>query len=51
MSAFYMERLLNQNTYQAKQARYRGLKPIITNENDRKFELTNASNLMLNLKY
>ena len=36
MSAFYMERLLNQNTYQAKQARYRGLKPIATNENDRK---------------
>lgn len=39
MSAFFMERLLNQNTYQAKQARYRGLKPIITNENDREFEL------------
>ena len=27
-NAFYMERLLNQNTYQPKQARYRCLKPL-----------------------
>ena len=27
-NAFYMERLLNQNTYQSKQARYRCLKPL-----------------------
>ena len=28
LNAFYMERLLNQNTYQPKQARYRGLKQL-----------------------
>lgn len=27
-----MERLLNQNTYQVKQARYRGLKPLIVED-------------------
>ncbi len=47
MSAFYMERLLNQNTYQAKQARYRGLKPIATNENDRKLLFIMGSFLKL----
>jgi hypothetical protein len=35
LNAFFMERLLNQNTYQPKQARYRGLKPILS-ENDGK---------------
>ncbi len=35
LNAFFMERLLNQNTYQSKQARYRGLKPILI-ENDGK---------------
>lgn len=30
LSAFFMERLLNQNTYQSKQARYRGMKPVAT---------------------
>jgi hypothetical protein len=28
LNAFYMERLLNQNTYQPRQARYRGLTPL-----------------------
>ena len=35
LNVFFMERLLNQNTYQPKQARYRGLKPILS-ENDGK---------------
>ena len=32
LNAFYMERLLNQNTYQNKQARYRGLKALTVDE-------------------
>jgi hypothetical protein len=31
LNAFFMERLLNQNTYQTKQAKYRGITPIIIN--------------------
>ena len=32
LNAFFMERLLNQNTYQPKQARYRGLKPLVDDQ-------------------
>lgn len=35
-NAFYMERLLNQNTYQPKQARYRCLEPLASPNNDDK---------------
>ena len=38
LNALYMERLLNQNTYQPKQARYRGLKPMLSSENDGKLK-------------
>ncbi len=31
LNAFFMERLVNQNTYQTKQAKYRGMTPIIIN--------------------